>query len=281
MTATTHSTQAVTHGPTSEVTHVAPELATFWLANNNTSNRPMRESRVAAYARDMVAGRWVFNGETVKFDVEDVLLDGQHRLAAIARSGVTVPLVVIRGLPPEAQETVDIGSVRTMADALSLRDEPGAKYLAAIARKIVRWERGTATQGGAGMVTHAEMHAYIEAHPELRRAVAVAQLCQRSVPAAPSAVASAYHLCAQRDVSSAELFYVEQLIKGVGMREGDPALALLRRIQREANGGRQMHPDDVFRYALLTWNHFRDGHRLTRVQAPNGGWTAGNTPTPK
>ncbi|MEU3452095.1 hypothetical protein ABZ671_00430 [Micromonospora sp. NPDC006766] len=278
---TTAPPQAQT-GPTSQVEHVTPNQAERWLADDNISNRNIREHRVAAYARDMTAGRWMFNGESLKFDIDGVLLDGQHRLAAVARSGVTAPFVVVRGLPPEAQDTVDIGAARTMADALSLRGEPGAAALAAIARRIVRWERGVTTQGGAGYVTPAEVLVYIEDHPELRRAVQVAQMSRGAVPAAPSAVASAYHLCASLDVPGAERFYVDQLIKSVGLQEGDPALALQRKLQRAMNSdGRQMHPDDAFRFAVLAWNHFRAGTRISKLQAPKGGWTAANIPIPK
>lgn len=277
----TVTSPAVTSGPVSETIHVTPEQAQEWLAKNNISNRPMREARVAAYARDMTAGRWLFNGETIKFDVGKVLLDGQHRLAAVVRSGVTVPFIVVWGLPAEAQDTVDIGSTRTMSDALSLRDEPGARHLAAIARKVVMWERGYATQGGAGMATHQEMHAYIDAHPELREAVRVAQAARGAVPAAPSVIGAAYHLCARINLVDAERFYVDQVIRGLGLSEGDAAAVLRDRLQKHSVGGRQMHPDDVFRYSILAWNHFRSGSRITKLQAPHGGWTASNCPVPK
>jgi len=275
------STQVLPVMPTSSIVLVTPDQAATWLAEHNTHNRNLREARVASYARDMEAGAWRFNGDPIRFASDGTLLDGQHRLSAIMRSGETVQMLVIWGLDPGTQETMDIGAVRTMADALSLRGEEAAKYLAAIARRAVRYERGVIAEGGVGAPTHAEMHAYIEAHPKVRRAVEVAIKACATVPAAPSAIATAFLLCAEKDLLAAELFYITQLINGIGLAEGDPAWVLIRRLQREAQGGRQMHADDVFRFSILAWNHFRAGARISKLQAPQGGWGPKNMPVPR
>ncbi|MDO0930218.1 hypothetical protein QQY66_00225 [Streptomyces sp. DG2A-72] len=55
---------------------VSPALARHWLTEHNTHNRSLRPRVVAAYARDMHAGRWMDNGETIKFAADGTLLDG-------------------------------------------------------------------------------------------------------------------------------------------------------------------------------------------------------------
>jgi hypothetical protein len=268
--------------PTTSIMNVTPDQAASWLAENNVHNRTLRESRVAQYARDMEADHWQFNGDPIRFAIDGTLLDGQHRLSAIMRSGATVPMVVIWGLSNQAQETMDIGAARSMADALSLRGEQAAKYLAAIARKMVQFDRGVSSDGGGGAPTFAEMHVYIGANPEIRRAVEVAQRAQGArLPAPPSSIGSAYFACARRDVPDAETFFITQLVECIGLREGDAARALLRRFQNENLAGRQMHPDDVFRYSIQAWNHFRAGNSITKLQAPPGGWGPKNMPVPR
>lgn len=63
---------------------VTPELAAEWL-NHNTRNREKRPKRIAAYARDMAAGRWRRSGEAIKFAPDGTLLDGQNRHPAPRR----------------------------------------------------------------------------------------------------------------------------------------------------------------------------------------------------
>ena len=48
-----------------EVMFITPEIAQQW-TGLNTRNRPVRYTKVAQYARDMKAGNWALNGETVK-----------------------------------------------------------------------------------------------------------------------------------------------------------------------------------------------------------------------
>jgi hypothetical protein len=267
---------------TTSIVNVTPDQATAWLAEHNTHNRSLREGKVSLYTRDMRSGHWQFNGDPIRFAADGTLLDGQHRLSAVIRAGVTVPMVVIWGLPREAQETMDIGAARTMADALLLRGEGNSKYLAAIARRVVQFDdNGQMSDNGRMNPTMAEMHDFVAREPNVRRSAEVALRSQNArVPIAPSVIGSAYHLCARLDVPTAELFYVTHLIDCVGLREGDPARVLLRRFQQEAAAGRNMHPDDGFRYTVLAWNYFRDGRAVSKLQAPKGGWGQ-NSPIPK
>src|SRR5262245_34900010 len=95
--------------PTAEVVEVSPALAEEWLSKN-PNNRNLRRPVVDSYARDMSAGHWHLNGETIKFAANGELLDGQHRLHAIAVSGNSVSMVVIRGLSADVMLTVDSGA---------------------------------------------------------------------------------------------------------------------------------------------------------------------------
>lgn len=268
---------------TSEIVTVTPELAEQWLAHHNRCNRTIREGKVASYARDMQSGRWLFNGDAIRFAADGTLLDGQHRLTAVIRAGVPFETVVVRGLRNATQETMDIGAHRTLGDALHLRGESNAAMLGAVARRALRFKAGNVATGGRTHApTNAEMSAYIEENPSIRRAAEVGVRSRTSVPVAPSVIGTAYLLAAELSFENAEYFYVTQLIDCVGLREGDPARALLRRFQHEATvGGRQIDPDDAFRYCIVAWNHYRAGRQISKMQAPKGGWGANSMPIPK
>lgn len=121
-----------------KVLQVTPQQAAVWL-KENTHNRPLKPSVVRRYAREMLAGRWMLTHQGIAFSASGWLLDGQHRLAAVVESGVTVPMILWTGMPDETQIAVDDHVKRSPFDAISLLD--GCDYTATevqIARTLVR-----------------------------------------------------------------------------------------------------------------------------------------------
>lgn len=99
--------------------HVTPQLAKEWLCKNNT-NRALRDSVVERYARMMKSHEWTVTHQGVAFDVEGNLVDGQHRLAAVLKSGQTIPFLVCRDLSLAAYAYIDGGVSRSIADRVKL-----------------------------------------------------------------------------------------------------------------------------------------------------------------
>lgn len=113
-----------------EFLEVTPVMARGWLIANNKRNRKLRETTEEAYARDMRNGDWLLNHQGLAFNDADELIDGQHRLAAVVRSGCTVTLLVSYGWPATTKsapgraklmDTVDRGAARSIADLLGLQ----------------------------------------------------------------------------------------------------------------------------------------------------------------
>lgn len=106
---------------------ISPEKAGRWLENNRR-NRPVSKDVVDAYARDMIARQWVPTHQGIAFNDKDELIDGQHRLQAIVKSGVTVRMMVTFGLPSviagremTTMDCVDRGRPRSVADQLKIQ----------------------------------------------------------------------------------------------------------------------------------------------------------------
>lgn len=97
---------------------ITPELAEVYLGKNSNNYRKISRQIVLAYAADMKTGNWKLNGEAIKFNKSGFLVDGQHRLNAVVRSGVSVPMLVIRGVEDDVQ-TYDIGKGRSVAEIAS------------------------------------------------------------------------------------------------------------------------------------------------------------------
>ena len=79
---------------------INPSEAQAYL-DNNAKHRPIKEKKVLEYMGEMQEGHWKLNGKTITFDRTGRLLNGQHRLSAVVKSGVPLTTVVIRGLDPE------------------------------------------------------------------------------------------------------------------------------------------------------------------------------------
>lgn len=86
------------HTMRSTTVKVTPTMAAEWLARCNTKNRRVNKIHVQKLANEMKSGRWTVNGETIAFDEDMVLIDGQHRLNAIVQSGVTIETIVVYGV---------------------------------------------------------------------------------------------------------------------------------------------------------------------------------------
>lgn len=111
------------------------------MLEGNTHNRAINQARVRQFASDMADGRWMENGESLKFDMNGTLQDGQHRLWAVIESDTSQPMVVVRGLFPEAQDTMDIGASRTTGQILRLNGQTNPNFAAAVAHLLLRWDR--------------------------------------------------------------------------------------------------------------------------------------------
>jgi hypothetical protein len=100
------------------------------MLKGNTHNRRLRQTLVSQYAKDMASGRWLQTHQGIAINCDGTILDGQHRLAAIAESGVSQTMLVARGVPASAQVAMDDHARRNCADALTL--DRGVEISAAV-----------------------------------------------------------------------------------------------------------------------------------------------------
>lgn len=122
---------------------VTPDIARRWLAECNNVNRKFRPARSMLLADDMVNEEFDgLNGDTVGFDVNGQMTNGQHRVSAIVTSNVPQELLVVRGVRPEARPTIDDGLKRRFADDLAMKGITQGMLRESLIRMIVTWDRG-------------------------------------------------------------------------------------------------------------------------------------------
>jgi len=85
---------------------ITPDLAAMWLKTSNKANRSIGERHVDKLANDMISGKWRTTHQGIAFYEDGVLADGQHRLAAIIKSGIAQQMLVVTGL--ERADAIDL-----------------------------------------------------------------------------------------------------------------------------------------------------------------------------
>lgn len=98
---------------------VTPSVAKNYLRYND-KNRKVSEKNLYFLSNQMKNGSFLENGESIVFDTNGVLKDGQHRLEAIIKSGKSYWIPIVHGVEPLAMATYDTGKNRSASDILEL-----------------------------------------------------------------------------------------------------------------------------------------------------------------
>lgn len=95
---------------------ITPKIAAELLSSNREDNRNLRP-RVVDYLTDaMLAGEYLVTHQGIGIDKTGALIDGQHRLRAVIKSGKAQTFLVTRGLDPRVYSVLDCGLSRSLAD---------------------------------------------------------------------------------------------------------------------------------------------------------------------
>lgn len=269
----------VSEDPAYNIVEVTPDLAEKWL-NQNSHNRNLRERAVLAYARDMKAGNWTENGESIKFAKDGTLLDGQHRLWAIAESGVTVRMLVVTGLDRTDQETMDAGRKRSLADALHLRGETNAAILGSLLRRGLMWEQGLYRNSGTYTPTNTECLTFLQEHPEIRESTQVASLLRKPSRLPASVIGLTHWLFSRIDTEDAAWFF-DKLGTGANLDQYHPVWTLRRRAELADQGTGRVPEDMLLACVIKAWNAYRDGEEIKLLAFRPGGANPEKFPLPK
>lgn len=158
----------------SEIISASVETVTPFVAEQlltkNGINRPLRARLVDRYAQAMARGAWVLNGEPIVIGASGRLLDGQHRLHAVAAYGLPVKMLVVRGVPNEevAFHTLNSGALRSSSDRLQAAGESHSALMASSLRMVYRYLYGMTTNMAGRTFTPDLLFATLQEHGGVR-----------------------------------------------------------------------------------------------------------------
>lgn len=250
-------------GVTYSIELVTPTIAESWLAKN-TANRRMRRPKAEQFARDMEAGDWQENGEGICFAADGTLLNGQHRLTALTIAGISVYMLVVRGLPMQAQDTMDDGAKRTMGDTFGFHGVEHANAAAAIVRRVLMWQNGSRTNTGSAQPTKAEQLDAWRTDPSLRLAVeaAVAMRGRKQIPA--SVIGLTWWLFSDLDSDGCAEFW-QGLHTGANLDANSPIHVVREKIIKRSSDAGRVSESEYLAWIIKAWNLWR----ADRTISPN------------
>lgn len=117
--------------------YITPEIAKSML-DGKATNRRINDRKVEQYAGDMAVGRYDFDAiSPIRVNTKGVLTDGQHRLTAIVRSGVSAWMWI----ETTDSSSFDLGVSRTGANLLDFAGYQNTKCIESTARVILNVKR--------------------------------------------------------------------------------------------------------------------------------------------
>lgn len=241
---------------------IGPRRAAGYLKQNQ-GNRRISPGHVDAIGRDITEGRWMLNAQPICFAASGRLLNGQHRLSAVVKSGVAIEVVVVRGLSEEAFTTYDQGLKKaTLSEVGDKRigSFGDRTLLTAVASLIWKNERRP-PNWKAAKPSAAEVKDIVDQNPDL---LDLRTHGRRMTPyMIPSAAIYCAYVVTREHKRLAEV-WLERLETGAELPAGHPITKLRRKLAdlRKAGSSRQEQMEAYF----TAWDAFRREPRIAGVE---------------
>jgi hypothetical protein len=231
---------------------VTPHMSEVWLGRNAQNFRAMRGRKALEYSRDMKSGDWAFPVDSIDFDGNRNLVNGQHRLRACILSGVPFFTRVQIGLKDAAIRAMDRGMKRGLSDTLRAGGVPNSTRLASIIRLSIKWQNGKIR--GNESPTDVECMAWFEENAGIVDVLSEAMRAEASLTMKMSVGGAFLYRIYQVDPVAAERF-VSRLIDGSGLSAESPILRL-RFFWQSKRGRSSGNKEQVVDLAtcILHWN---------------------------
>lgn len=263
---------------------ITPNIA-LKMIDSNSGNRKLNLARVKQYLNDIKDGKWSLNGETIKFDENWKLIDGQHRLHAIVQSGIPAAMEISIGMKRSAFSTIDTGKARNGADVLSIFGVDKAGVLNSALRAVIAYERMDEIGSTGHSVTKSKLglisDTYYITNDDIENAFYRHQDLADYIPTnkdveaigARALFGALHYLCSLAHKATADKFF-EALYHGMYHSDvGEAALSVpttkLRNVltAQYAHRKTKKYPTKIVANLVIsTWNYFMTGRKFKALK---------------
>lgn len=254
--------------PIPEWWSIGPDLAQGMIEHSldyseEFRNRKFSQTTANFYRDEILAGRWAeHNGETIKLDRDNVVVDGQHRLWAIIESGKTIDCLVICGVNRRDVGTMDIGKRRSAADFISdgnVRTVTLSSALGWLHRYNERSMMGGKTHNRLSPIATKEL---LEREPKIVESVWVGNAVSRELGIPSPLVFAHYAMCRWAGREKADEFF-NRLADGIGLTATNPVYILRKKLLSRKRSRSKEQALDCLAWAFKAIRLFVDGKRAS------------------
>lgn len=256
-----------------QVIGVTPEMASDWLSTRRwENNRRISNHTVTKYISDMREGLWKLTRQGLIFDTEGSMIDGQHRLRAVANlqpeelvAAYGEPWVNFWVYPDEPTDTFDAYDQNFRRTVAHLINDPhpiivasGARFLTSL-KDMDPWSFPRFSR-----LTTSEILRTKEEWPELTRLAGDVLTARNRTRLLPSA-----HIAVVAQASRTPLGTPEKLTEwfsvigsGASANADDPRLKLRDRFLRDRTMSLTVNRPMAYSMIVKSWNAFAKGEDL-------------------
>ena len=113
---------------------ITPDQAESLLKRNFTSNRKVSLAQVNRLKESIAKDLFYCSSDAIAIDENGYVVNGQHRLTAVATSNKACQFLVVRDFPRDHVKCLDIGKKRTISDRITIDGHPITTANCAIVR---------------------------------------------------------------------------------------------------------------------------------------------------
>ena len=260
------------------VKDLTPAIASEMLKHQHPGQRNLKEQHMEAIARSMLSDTYVWTGDPIRFDSDNRLIDGQHRLSAIVKSGVTLhDVLCVQVVDEEVHKYIDT-AIKTRSST-DLRRFLGQKQVSGSVVAAVALEFCDFKQQNRVLLTRVEANELVESCEYLDELIELAGSGRRTNVKLTAASLGVALRCMRLNKSQSLLFFRSVCSNTYVLDEKyEPVLKLtIDWLVREGQA-RAVKKDSDMRAAaddftlanklIRAYNAWRLGEKITKLQMP-------------
>lgn len=258
------------NGVTAEFKIIDKKIADAYL-ERNIQNRKMDKNRVEKYRADMLNGYWCLNGDAIRFDKNNNLIDGQNRLQAISQTNKSFVFLVIKNVEEKSKRTIDSGKSRSGGDILSMFANVGhrdAGSLSASINKIILYELALVPQPGGGTQKYTTNSCieefYLKNKEALHDSMAfIGKYIDTHAMLLSRSESIFLHYVFSKISKEESDVFMRKIITGANIEHGSNIFLLRSLLTKRAMKTLKRKPNDFLFTTIKAWNKDRKGGRYS------------------
>ena len=258
-----------------QIATITPEWAQEIL-RQNVHNRHIRRSLVDKYAHAIQTNQFPLTHQGIAIGSNGVLLDGQHRLLAIVKTGMPLETLLCTNCDPATFTVLDSGATRKSADVLRIEHVPSANTAAAAIRMYILYHDWTdkVWNGRVKVPTNDDIFNYYKSREDeinyaVQKCTYVRKTFKQLTNASSLATFTLLALNKKHSVADIELF-LQKLAHGTNLEEFCPVLrfrtAVFNGVLQNRRGNM---PQLTLASIIKTYNYWQSETPVKLFKLPN------------